>query len=103
VQPRDAVCVDKGWKDHLICRAAGAHQNSWEAFAGFSAAVLMAVAGNKEVPDLLMLCNAFLCIRAAYVVIYVLAFNTPLSLIRSAAFGAGLAIILKIMEIAAGW
>ena len=87
----------------MIARAAGAHQNSWEAFAAFAVAVLMAVASGKELPNLLSLCNAFLWIRVAYIPVYVLAFSVPLSAIRSAAFMAGLCIVLKIMQDAAGW
>lgn len=103
MEPREGVPIMKGWKAKMISRAYGAHANTWEAFAGFSAAVLMAVAGNKEVPDLLALCNAFLWVRVAYVPVYVLAFNFPLSVLRSSVYFVGLVLTLKVMGIAAGW
>ena len=96
--------MDKGgWKDALIARAWAAHQNSWEAFIGFSAAVVMAVVSKKEVPDFLLQCNAFLWIRALYILMYTFAFNAPLSVLRSASFIPGFAIVLNIMFSVAGW
>lgn len=103
MHPRNSVHTGKNWKDAAISRALGAHNNSWEAFIGFSAAVLMAIVGQVEVPDLLLMVNAFLWIRIVYVPVYVFSFNTLLSTVRSAVFVAGLAVTLKIMQVSAGW
>lgn len=103
VQPRDTPRVEKGWKQDMISRAAGAHANSWEAFTGISAAVFMAILSGKDIPDLLLMCNGFLWLRILYIPCYVLGVNMPISLLRSACFAGGVIIILKIMVDAVSW
>lgn len=90
------------WKKKTIARAFNAHNNSWEAFTAFAVAVLMALVAGKEGDELTKLCNAFLLVRSTYIIVYILAFNLPLSVIRSAVFGAGFMITLQIMLLAAG-
>lgn len=57
--------------------------------------------GHSEISnELNLLCNAFLIIRVIYNIVYILAFNIPLSTIRSAVWTVGLAIIFRIFTLA---
>jgi uncharacterized MAPEG superfamily protein len=96
---------DQSWQSKAIARARSAQDNSWEAFIGFTAAMLMALTANHTVVDpieLQQLANAFVFVRLAYIVTYIFAFNAPLSGIRSAIWLVGLGIILKIFAISCG-
>lgn len=87
------------WQERLVHRAFCAHNNQWEAFIGFSAAVLLALNTLKDQKELLVLVNAFLFVRVAYNIVYILAFNAPLSAIRSAIWAVGLTIIMRIFAL----
>lgn len=105
VQASYRYSTNKGsWQAKMVQRAYSAHSNHWEAFAGFSVAMLLALqkapAGSAE--ELQMLANAFLVSRVAYNAAYVLAFNEPLAVIRSSMFAIGLAIVVRIFTIAIG-
>ncbi len=56
--------------------------------------------GRANQAELALLGNAFLCARVLYNVVYILAFNVPLSILRSAVWSLGLAILLKIFSLA---
>lgn len=91
------------WQRLTAQRAFSAHQNQWEAFIGFAAAMLLALqrASTAQRAELTQLANAFLCIRVFYNAVFVCAFNAPLSVVRSAVWAVGLAILLKIFSIGA--
>lgn len=91
----------RSWQEKTIERAFSAHNNHWEAFIAFSVAVLLALlradstdAATQQ--QLVVLANAFLYVRVLFNAVYVLAFNTPLSLVRSAVWMVGSLIIVKI-------
>lgn len=90
------------WQAKTVQRAYSAHSNHWEAFAGFSVAMLLALqrapAGSEE--ELKLLGNAFLVSRVVYNAAYVLAFNEPLSFVRSSMFMVGIALVVRIFAIA---
>ena len=91
------------WQEKTVQRAYSAHSNHWEAFTAFSIAVLLAVVkapGQRD--ELTMLANAFVHVRIIYNVVYILAFNEPLSAIRSSVWTVGWVIILRIFTIAIG-
>mmetsp|Transcript_19811 Transcript_19811/g.28491 ORF Transcript_19811/g.28491 Transcript_19811/m.28491 type:complete len:164 (-) Transcript_19811:115-606(-) len=90
------------WKEKTAARAFAAHMNSLEAFVGFSVAVIMAFIAGVKSDEFVQLCNAFVLVRCAYVLIYVVAFNFPLSVLRSSVFAVGFAITLQIMTLGAG-
>jgi uncharacterized MAPEG superfamily protein len=83
-------------------RAWNAHMNSWEAFATFSAAVILALVSVGDSTQLRVLANAFVAVRFVYNFVYVLAFNNALAVVRTAVFFVGLAIVLQIFALAAG-
>ncbi|KAJ1438598.1 hypothetical protein B484DRAFT_444440, partial [Ochromonadaceae sp. CCMP2298] len=85
-----------------VQRAYNAHTNSIEAFGYLSTAVLLTLHTKGDSAELTLCCNAFLALRVAYVLIYVLAFNPALSLVRSVCFGAALGVLLKIFSMGAG-
>lgn len=94
---------DGTWQSRAIARARSAQDNSWEAFIGFSAAMLLALTTpgvNQE--ELHMCANAFVFVRVAYIIAYVLAYNAPLSGIRSSIWLVGLGITLHIFSMAIG-
>ena len=91
-----------GFAAKMVQRAFNAHQNSWEAFAGFSVAVVLALQMVGDSPQLNMLANWFVLVRFAYILIYIVAFNNALAMFRSAAWVVGLSIILQIFVLAAG-
>jgi uncharacterized MAPEG superfamily protein len=96
-----SVEADKEWKVKAVSRAYSAHSNHWEAFISFSVAVIFAIlkAAPSDRQELTILANAFLIQRVAYNAAYVLAFNEPLSFIRSSIFMLGWAIIVRIFVI----
>lgn len=107
VNPRSSDVADKKgvntWQAKTVARAWSGHSNQWEAFMGFAVALLLAlrVRGSED-PELNKLANDFVFIRLAYLIVYILAFNTPLSVVRSAVWFLGLGITLKIFAIGAG-
>ena len=92
------------WKTATIQRAYNAHCNQLEAFAGFSAATLLALTNTalseQTLDEITQLANAFLYVRLLYNAAYILAFNRPLSTIRSGVFTIGLVIVFKIFALA---
>lgn len=88
------------WQERLVHRAFCAHNNQWEAFIGFTAAVFMALQTVNDQKELTVLVNAFILVRLVYNVVYILAFNAPLSAIRSGVWAVGLTIIMRIFALA---
>ncbi|RYG63530.1 MAPEG family protein [archaeon] len=88
------------WQRLATQRAFNAHQNQWEAFLAFGLSMLLALHQHVDRTALTQLGNAFLCVRVLYNVVYVLAFNLPLSVVRSAVWGVGFSILLKILSLA---
>jgi uncharacterized MAPEG superfamily protein len=86
-------------EEQTVSRAYNAHLNNWEAFTGFAAAVLVALQAKVESKTLTKLCNAFLVSRVAYTLCYPLAFNFPLSVVRSGIFIAGISVVNKIFSL----
>lgn len=91
-----------GFGAKMVQRAWNAHMNSWEAFAGFTAAVLLALTVAGDSTQLRVLANAFVIVRFAYTLIYVGAFNDLLAIVRGGAFAVGLTLLLQIFAIGAG-
>ncbi len=84
------------WREKTVQRAFNAHQNQWEAFIGFSIAVILALINIKDTAELDILVNAFIISRVVYNVVYVLAFNPPLSILRSVVWLTGISIVFRI-------
>mmetsp|Transcript_22220 Transcript_22220/g.24222 ORF Transcript_22220/g.24222 Transcript_22220/m.24222 type:complete len:173 (-) Transcript_22220:137-655(-) len=91
------------WRTKAVLRAYAAHCNHWEAFTGFAVAVILAVLKAPEQrQELTVLANAFVWVRVLYNVVYVLAFNEPLSFVRSSVWTIGFVLIVRIFIIAVG-
>lgn len=89
------------WQEKTVQRAYSAHQNHWEAFILFAAGIILAIVTKaEERAELTVLANAFLYIRVIYNITYILAFNTPLSAVRSSVWTVGAVIIFRIFAIA---
>eukprot|EP01039_Chlorochromonas_danica_P001303 gene1304-1422_t len=90
------------WQRLTSQRAFSAHMNQWEAFIGFFAATILALiyAPVEKQEELTLLANAFLCTRVLYNVVYIFAFNVPLSVVRSAVWTVGLVLLIKIFSLA---
>ena len=86
----------------MAARAWNAHMNSWEAFTAFSVAVILALVTVGDSNQLQVLANAFVLVRFAYTLIYIIAFNDILAMIRGGAFAVGFTLILQILFLAAG-
>ena len=94
--------LKNSWKERTVQRAFAAHCNQWEAFIGFSVSVLLALLkAPHQHAELTFLANSFVYIRIIYNIAYILAFNEPLSFLRSSVFTVGLVVILKIFALAA--
>lgn len=106
VQATFRVGAKKGgkdnWQERVVQRAFSAHQNQWEAFIGFSSAVILALNSVKDTTELDILVNAFIFTRVMYNVVYLLAFNAPLSVIRSVVWLTGITIIFRIFALSVG-
>jgi len=85
-----------------VSRAYNAHCNAFEAFMGFSVAVLLALQLKGDSDELRMLGNAFVYIRLVYNGVYIVAGNSALAVVRSAVFSVGMVIVLKIFSLAVG-
>lgn len=90
------------WAEKTVVRAYNAHMNQWEAFICFSSAVLLALVKNVASKELQKLTNAFLFVRLMYNMSYIVAFNEPLSMIRSTVFTIGVVIIFSIFSLSVG-
>jgi uncharacterized MAPEG superfamily protein len=104
VNPREARGDEKSWQVQAIQRARNSQDNSWEAFIMFTAAMLLAFTSKTPIDatELQFLANAFIFVRIAYIISYVLAFNAPLSGIRSAIWLTGVGIVLRIFSLSVG-
>lgn len=91
-----------GFGAKTVQRAWNAHQNSWEAFAAFTAAVLLALQTVGDSKELNILANAFVFVRFAYNFVYILAFNDFLAVFRGVTFVVGLGFVLQIFALAVG-
>lgn len=80
----------------MVQRAYNAH---CEAFIAFSAAILLSIATSNLGGEIDRLANAFVVVRIAYNLVYIAAYNKPLSVIRSAVWTFGIIIIFKIFYI----
>lgn len=90
------------WKGKTISRAYNAHQNTIEAFAIFSVAMLLTLQVKGESQELEKIANTFLFIRCVYILVYLIAFNEPLGMIRSSVWTIGILLIFRIFSIAVG-
>lgn len=90
----------KRWNDQIEQRAYNAHANNWEAFIGYSVAVILIIQSKIKSIEIDQLCNLFILVRIAFTIIYPLAFAVPLSMLRSSIFVLGLGIIVKLFVIA---
>ena len=89
------------WQSKVLVRAYNAHSNHWEAFTGFSVAVMSALrlSPGSQTHELTILANAFIGVRLLYNVVYIIAYNEPLSFLRSAVWFAGIVITLRIFTL----
>ena len=88
------------WNSEIVKRAYNAHQNNWEAFIGYSIAMILILQQKISSNEINHLCNLFIIVRVAYSIIYPLAFAVPLAMIRSGVFSIGILIIIKLYYIA---
>ena len=105
--PRSSKIAEKKgvntWQVKAVARAKSGHENQWEAFIGFTAAMMVALRTHgSDNDELSKLANAFVIVRIAYLFVYILAFNVPLAVVRSAVWAVGLGIILRIFSISTG-
>jgi uncharacterized MAPEG superfamily protein len=87
--PREWLARQQGWR----ARAHAAQQNSWEAFAVFSAFVLIAHLAHGPQPRADMFAIAFIVARLIYVLCYV----TDKALLRSLVWAVGMGLALAIV------
>ncbi len=87
------LMVKTGWRQ----RADWAQQNSWEAFAPFAAAVLIAQGCHAEQASVDLLAGSFIGFRLLYGICYL----TNRSLLRSLVWAAGFACVIGLYVLAA--
>jgi uncharacterized MAPEG superfamily protein len=93
------------WRDRLLERAYNAHLNHFEALIYFSAAVLLSMTAGltpAQSGEVNKLATLFIVVRIAFNGVYLVAFNEPLSIVRSSIFWMGMIIVLNIFEISGG-
>jgi uncharacterized MAPEG superfamily protein len=91
--PRPWAATLTGWR----ARAYAAHQNHFEAFAPFAAAVLVASFANASPPLVDRLAIAFVLLRIAYTAIYI----RDNAMLRSAAWTLGYVCVIALFLAAA--
>jgi uncharacterized MAPEG superfamily protein len=82
-------------------RAHAAQQNSWEALAVYTAALVAAVAAGVDYATISTLAGVFLVARIAYLACYLADLATLRSLVWLAGFGACLTLIVQAARAAA--
>jgi uncharacterized MAPEG superfamily protein len=87
-QPREWLARQHGWR----ARAHAAQQNSWEAFAFFSACVFAAHLAGAPQSRIDLLAVAYIAVRLVYILCYV----TDKAALRSAVWSVGLGLALAI-------
>lgn len=85
------------WQSRMVSRAYAAHLNHWEAFIGFSIAVIMA--NNNKSREMDQLANLFIIVRVAYNFLYIIANDDRLAFVRSAIWTVGVLIIFRIFSL----
>jgi uncharacterized MAPEG superfamily protein len=92
----------KSWRHKAVQRAYNAHQNHWEAFTAFGIAMALALTkvGPERHHELALLGNAFLLQRVAFNAVYIVAFNEPLSFVRSSVWLVGVVLVVRIFTVA---
>ncbi|KAB0632885.1 MAPEG family protein [Burkholderia latens] len=75
--PREYLAKLEGWR----ARAQAAHQNAWEAFALFTAALVVAWHNGANAQHVDRLAIAFVAIRVVYALMYLLNWATLRSLV----------------------
>ena len=92
-RPRDWLAAQEGWRG----RANAAQQNSWEAFAIFSAAVLTAHVAGAPQPTVDAIALAFISTRLVYTWCYIMNFAS----LRSVVWLVGLGLSISLFVISA--
>lgn len=92
-RPRDWLAAQEGWRG----RANAAQQNSWEAFAIFSAAVLTAHVAGAPQPTVDAIALAFISTRLVYTWCYIMNFAS----LRSVVWLIGLGLSISLFVISA--
>ncbi|RQS21570.1 hypothetical protein DIE03_31430 [Burkholderia sp. Bp8992] len=86
--PRDYLAKLDGWR----ARAQAVHQNSWEAFALFTAALVVAWHNGANVHRVDQLAMAFVAIRVVYALMYLLNWAS----LRSLVWTGGMACVVAL-------
>lgn len=89
--PRGQQANLKGWG----ARAVAAHQNSFESFVGFAAAMLTGIFTQQEVETLSLIGIIFICSRVVYHILYL----ANLDKLRSLVWGVGFVCICSLFVI----
>jgi uncharacterized MAPEG superfamily protein len=88
--PRDWQAKQQGYR----ARAYAAQQNSWEALAGYVAALLAAFIGNVPLETLALIAGIFAASRVAYLACYLADLATLRSLVWLVGFGSCICLIV---------
>jgi uncharacterized MAPEG superfamily protein len=101
--PRRSVALasDDTPEGRFISRCQGAHQNAFEAFPFFAAAVLVAKINGVAKADLDSSATLFLIVRLLYTVVYMNNTSGKLAMLRSAVWFAGVGICVNLFVMAA--
>lgn len=88
--PRDWQAKQQGYR----ARAYAAQQNSWEALAGYVAALLAAFIGNVPLETLALIAGIFAASRVAYLACYLADLAALRSLVWLVGFGSCICLIV---------
>ena len=91
-KPRDSLATLAGWR----ARANWAHQNHFEAFAPFAAAVILAEMAHAPQDQINLFAMIFIAIRVLYTAIYL----ANIAALRSVVWMAGIACVIRLFAFA---
>ena len=91
-KPRDSLATLAGWR----ARANWAHQNHFEAFAPFAAAVILAEMAQAPQDQINLFAMIFIAIRVLYTAIYL----ANIAALRSVVWMAGIACVIRLFAFA---
>jgi uncharacterized MAPEG superfamily protein len=95
------LAIDGSEEGKYIARCQGAHQNSFESFSIFAAAVLVAIATGVDRRTLDVASTVYVISRALYIAVYVNNTSTKIAMVRSAVWFLGLFLCFGLISEAA--
>mmetsp|Transcript_28282 Transcript_28282/g.62374 ORF Transcript_28282/g.62374 Transcript_28282/m.62374 type:complete len:150 (+) Transcript_28282:48-497(+) len=100
MHPRATNLDNFGEDSGFIKRAKACHENGFETFAPFAAAVILCRVQKAKAPEVARLALRFIVARILFTIFYLGGVNKPVSALRSVAWGISISSITELFRLA---